>query len=187
MSAATLVVVASGERFPIEASVTIGRSECDIVLDDDLVSRRHATLRATPIGIEIEDLGSRNGTRVNGERIEQRHTLQENDIVEVGNVRLRVEGLAAVAVTRAAAVIQPTAAPPLAPRGDVPPPPPKPTPPPMRKPPPTPADAPPFHARAAGRRSGPSAARRSSATLVAVATIFGTAAALVAYFADRGL
>lgn len=187
MSAATLVVVASGERFPIEAGVTIGRSECDIVLDDEAVSRRHATVRATPAGIEIEDLGSRNGTRVNGERIEQRHILRENDIVEVGNVELRVEGLAPVAVTRAAPVIQPAAAPPVAPRGDVPPPQPEPAPPPMRKAPPTPAQAPQFQAGAGVRRSAPSAARRSSATLVAVAIILGTAAALVAYFADRGL
>ena len=150
MSPATLVVVASGERLPIEGTVTIGRSECDIVLDDDQVSRRHATVWATGAGIEVEDLGSRNGTRVNGAEIQSRHPLQEGDIVEIGNVELRVEGVTAVAVTPA-------------------------------------AHAPQFKAGAVEKRSGPSAARRSSATLLALGTIAGTAVALVVYFADRGL
>ena len=185
MSPARLVAVASGEDFPIEGSVTIGRSECDITLEDDLVSRRHATVRSTPGGLEIEDLGSRNGTLVNGERIEPVRSLREGDIVEIGEVRLRVEGIAAVAVTRAAEVVQPTAAAPVAPRGDVPAPAPAPAPPSAPKEAPTPAAQ--FQAGAAGRRSRRSAARRGSATLIAFGIIGGTAAALVAYFADRGL
>jgi FHA domain len=191
VSPARLVVVASGENLPIEGSVTIGRSECDIVFEDDLVSRRHATVRSTPAGLEIEDLGSRNGTLVNGERIEPVRTLQEGDIVEIGDVRLRVEGIAAVAVTRAAPVMKRTAAAPVASRGDVPPPPVERTPP--REPTPprarevAPAPAAQFQAGAAGRRSRRSAARRGSATLVSFGIIGGTAAALVAYFADRGL
>ena len=50
--------------------VTIGRApECDIVLPDDALSRRHARLRLAPT-ITIEDLGSRNGTRIRGVRLE---------------------------------------------------------------------------------------------------------------------
>jgi predicted component of type VI protein secretion system len=183
VSPARLVAIASGEDFPIEGSVTIGRSECDVTLEDDLVSRRHAIVRSTPGGLEIEDLGSRNGTLVNGERIEPVRSLREGDIVEIGEFRLRVEGIAAVAVTRAAEVVQPTAAAPVAPRGDVPAP--APAQPSAPKEAPTPAA--PFQAGAAGRRSRRSAARSGSATLIAFGIIGGTAAALVAYFADRGL
>jgi pSer/pThr/pTyr-binding forkhead associated (FHA) protein len=156
VSPATLVVVTSGERFPIEGSVTIGRSDCDIVLDNDQVSRRHATVWTTEAGIEVEDLGSRNGTRVNSAEIQSRHPLEEGDIVEIGNVELRVEGAAQA-------------------------------PPPPTTTPPTPAQPPQFKAGTVERRSGPSAARRSGATLIALGTIAGTAVALVAYFVDRGL
>jgi hypothetical protein len=48
----------------------VGRSsQCNLALDDALVSRRHAIFRVKPEGVWVEDLGSRNGVAVNGERI----------------------------------------------------------------------------------------------------------------------
>ena len=47
--------------------ITIGRLHtCDIVIDDESVSRQHAAIVVTPQGLAIEDLGSRNKTRVTG-------------------------------------------------------------------------------------------------------------------------
>jgi pSer/pThr/pTyr-binding forkhead associated (FHA) protein len=65
-----------------------GRDEAaaDVVLGDDLVSRRHAKLRRDWSGVHLEDLQSRNGVKVNRKRI-QRSTLKDRDEVEIGGVR----------------------------------------------------------------------------------------------------
>jgi pSer/pThr/pTyr-binding forkhead associated (FHA) protein len=78
-----------GERIPLAeaAELTFGREEgADIVLKDDLVSRRHAKIRRDWSGTHMEDLGSRNGIKVNKKRV-QRKTLHDKDEVEVGGVR----------------------------------------------------------------------------------------------------
>jgi hypothetical protein len=65
---------------------TIGRSRgCSLTLDDDSVSRWHAELRRTPRGWEVHDLGSLNGTRVNGWRV-QRARLEAGDELRLGAV-----------------------------------------------------------------------------------------------------
>lgn len=71
----------------------IGRApENDIVLDDLLVSRHHAELHRLPAGsYELTDLGSHNGTFVNGRRIEKA-VLQELDVVSVGHCVFRLVG-----------------------------------------------------------------------------------------------
>jgi hypothetical protein len=70
----------------------IGRSEaCDMVLGDQTVSRRHAQLSRTSVGWLLSDLGSTNGTRVNGWRVKQVR-VRPGDRVQVGRVRLRVTG-----------------------------------------------------------------------------------------------
>lgn len=61
--------------------------EADIVLNDDLVSRRHAKVRRDWSGTHVEDLGSRNGIRVNRKRV-KKQTLKDRDEVEIGGVRL---------------------------------------------------------------------------------------------------
>ncbi|MDA0182216.1 trypsin-like peptidase domain-containing protein [Solirubrobacter phytolaccae] len=59
--------------------------------DDPELSRRHARIQATPDGgIEIEDLGSTNGTYVNNERVTTRRRLQAGDVVELGQTKLNV-------------------------------------------------------------------------------------------------
>lgn len=65
-----------------------GRDDsADIVLNDDLVSRRHAKVRRDWSGTHVEDLGSRNGIKVNKKRA-KKQTLKDRDEVEIGGVRL---------------------------------------------------------------------------------------------------
>lgn len=65
-----------------------GRDDsADIVLNDDLVSRRHAKVRRDWSGTHVEDLGSRNGIKVNKKRT-KKQTLKDRDEVEIGGVRL---------------------------------------------------------------------------------------------------
>ncbi|MCA1690638.1 MAG: FHA domain-containing protein, partial [Actinobacteria bacterium] len=52
----------AGQRFEVDGEVVVGRGDVDCVIDDAELSRRHIAVRATPAGIEIEDLGSLNGT-----------------------------------------------------------------------------------------------------------------------------
>ncbi len=82
------------ERFPLDGleEITIGRDPAStIVFDaqrDDAVSRHHAVVRVAKHGDEpsflISDLGSRNGTRVNGERITGDYELAPGDAIELG-------------------------------------------------------------------------------------------------------
>ncbi len=69
----------------------VGRSAtCHLALDDALVSRRHAILRATEETVTVEDLGSRNGVLVNGERITAPRRLEHGDLVTIGDHELRL-------------------------------------------------------------------------------------------------
>jgi hypothetical protein len=68
--------------------VLLGRSgDCQITLEDPLVSRQHARIRIDPEPA-IEDLGSRNGVRVNGRRIEGPTALQDGDRIRLGTQEL---------------------------------------------------------------------------------------------------
>lgn len=73
--------------------VQIGRSaDCQIILDDDYVSTRHAELVADDHGgWYINDKGSTNGTYVNGERISQPTTVTTSDTVRIGRTQLKLE------------------------------------------------------------------------------------------------
>jgi hypothetical protein len=71
---------------------TIGRSrECDVVLDDSGISRRHAQLRPGPRSWTVEDLGSTNGVRVNGEPLLGPRELAPGDRVELGSTEVVFE------------------------------------------------------------------------------------------------
>ena len=80
------------------ASATIGRhASCDLVLDDDTVSRLHARVERTEGGFALMDLGSANGLRVNGEPTTYR-ILEPGDVVQVGDCVLRFHGSTDVSV-----------------------------------------------------------------------------------------
>lgn len=70
----------------------IGRGrDCDIVLDDAGVSRRHAELRPSAEGWTVEDLRSTNGVYVNGRQLRAPQSLQLGDRIEVGSTRIVFE------------------------------------------------------------------------------------------------
>lgn len=80
------------ESITVSGVQTIGRTpENNIVVSDVLASRRHARLTAGPRGLLLEDLGSVNGTFVNGLRIRSQ-LLTENDVVTIGNSDFVVSG-----------------------------------------------------------------------------------------------
>jgi hypothetical protein len=74
------------------AGGTIGRSrDCEIVLEDSGISRRHAEIRPGPGGWTIEDLGSTNGVRVNGRVFSGAQALSAGDRVELGSTEIVFE------------------------------------------------------------------------------------------------
>ncbi len=84
---ARLIVLAgreTGRRYRLSGSLVLGRSdECDVQLDDTRVSRRHASLTRDGDRWILEDLGSRNGTLVNGERLAGPRALAFGDRVQL--------------------------------------------------------------------------------------------------------
>jgi pSer/pThr/pTyr-binding forkhead associated (FHA) protein len=88
----------NGREHPLEGDVTIGREGCDVVLADPEVSRRHAMLRRTANGAVVEDLGSTNGTFVNGERIQGVRDLADGDVIAFGNTEWQVRAAAPAVV-----------------------------------------------------------------------------------------
>jgi pSer/pThr/pTyr-binding forkhead associated (FHA) protein len=72
--------------------IMIGRgADCQLILEDDYVSTRHARVVSTPDGIYIEDLGSTNGSYVNGQRITAPTTITMADTVRIGKTILKLE------------------------------------------------------------------------------------------------
>jgi pSer/pThr/pTyr-binding forkhead associated (FHA) protein len=78
----------------VREEITIGRQEKGntIRLTERNVSRRHARLLRTHGNLFIEDLGSFNGTKVNGEKISGRRPIREGDLIEIGDYDLAVQG-----------------------------------------------------------------------------------------------
>ena len=76
-----------------EGQFAIGRSsDCQLSLDDPLVSRRHAVLVVRGESVEVEDLGSRNGVLVNGVRVAKPTRLVDGDVLTVGQQQLTIAG-----------------------------------------------------------------------------------------------
>jgi hypothetical protein len=86
------LVLPTGERVVLgEQILSIGRMpECNIVLADPNVSRTHAEIRPRGQGFVVVDLGSTNGTRVNGVRVGEQE-LADGDELAFGNTRMRFE------------------------------------------------------------------------------------------------
>lgn len=80
-----------GERIPLLAASTIGRgNENDVVLGDGFLSLDHARLLYNGRGWMIEDLGSTNGTRINGHAITRPAAVKLGDTIEFGRVKVRL-------------------------------------------------------------------------------------------------
>ena len=94
-----------GETVQIDRELIIGR-EGDLAINDPEASRRHAAVRPVPNGVELEDLGSQNGTFVDGRRIAGKVTLTESAALRIGSSQLRIE-IVLPEVTRVRAVQPP--------------------------------------------------------------------------------
>lgn len=78
------------DRLPVE----LGRApEADLVLADDTVSRRHAVLRGDRGAVEVEDLGSSNGTSINGNPMVGALRLLDGDLVSFGSATVLVKSV----------------------------------------------------------------------------------------------
>lgn len=79
---------ADGRSYTLETTTTLGRlPSCDVTLDDPSVSRRHARIAQQDGRWTIEDLGSTNGLRINGQPV-GRAQLRDGDRLELGGVAL---------------------------------------------------------------------------------------------------
>ncbi len=76
-----------------QGETVVGRdASAGLVLDDARISRRHAVLTRTGVGVVVADLGSRNGTFLNGTRIEGgARALAAGDVLKVGDFTLAFE------------------------------------------------------------------------------------------------
>lgn len=100
---------ATGVRLSLEEEMVIGRAEegPGRLNDDPELSRRHAVVKRLPSGLTIEDLGSANGTFVNGARVDEPRRLSPGDEIAIGPVVLEAQSgdernLAAATVVTAA-------------------------------------------------------------------------------------
>ena len=85
--------VEPGTILEVTTSTVLGRApESGLPLDgDDFASAQHARVETRSDGVWVEDLGSTNGTFVNGARISQRRLLQAGDVIRIGQTELRLE------------------------------------------------------------------------------------------------
>ena len=176
----------AGRRIELESELVVGREDAALTIDDPEISRKHAAIRPTGDGFEIEDLGSRNGTHVNGSRIEGATRLGGGDSIKLGQSVIRFESARA-----AATVASPVPSAPTTPSAPVPPSAPAPaaaaSPP---SPPPAPSAAPkePFGTYATpgtGRRKRGVASRQVGPQILTFVAIIATAVAIAIYFAQH--
>lgn len=81
----------TGVSIPLVGPVVIGRSpDADLIIADDFVSSTHARITPTGDGHVLEDLGSTNGTLVNGQPATRALPLAAGDVIELGQNRLEV-------------------------------------------------------------------------------------------------
>jgi DNA-binding winged helix-turn-helix (wHTH) protein len=74
----------NGQRWVIKGDVIVGRDDsCNVVIQDRQVSRYHARFVNLPQGIQLEDLGSKNGTHINGKEVVEPVMLQDGDVIQI--------------------------------------------------------------------------------------------------------
>src|ERR1700738_3056331 len=79
-----------GEVREIDGEIVIGR-QGDLTVEDEEASRRHAVVRPVEQGVEVEDLGSANGTFVDGNRIEGKVTVTQDAALRIGQTEFGLE------------------------------------------------------------------------------------------------
>jgi pSer/pThr/pTyr-binding forkhead associated (FHA) protein len=88
----------AGRRVELVAPLTVGRAaDADLVLADELVSRRHARVSQRGAGAVVEDLGSRNGTFVNGNQIHGPTRLVPGDQLQLGVTLVELRSVTQIA------------------------------------------------------------------------------------------
>src|SRR5215210_6328999 len=91
---ASLVITSGqleGRRIEVTQELVIGRENVDVEIDDAELSHRHFAVRPVAGGLEVEDLGSRNGTRVDGTRIDRPTRVRDGAVLRAGMTTLAVE------------------------------------------------------------------------------------------------
>lgn len=80
-----------GERIPLLSVSSIGRNaENAVVLDDSFISGEHARLLWSGKAWVLEDLGSTNGTHINGHIVKNTASVHPGDVIELGRVKLKL-------------------------------------------------------------------------------------------------
>lgn len=74
----------------VDHALEIGRDQVGVTITDDGISRRHLKLLPSPLGLSVVDLGSRNGTLLNGVPVTNRTNLADGDVIRIGRTDLVV-------------------------------------------------------------------------------------------------
>jgi hypothetical protein len=88
-------ILAAGEEFDLDSTaLTVGRGgQNDVSIEgDEFASARHVRVEPHSDGVWVSDVGSTNGTYVNGARIDRPRKLAQGDVVRIGETELRFEG-----------------------------------------------------------------------------------------------
>jgi pSer/pThr/pTyr-binding forkhead associated (FHA) protein len=81
----------AGQRYPVRGVIELGRESASVPMSfDSNASRRHASVSPGPMGVMVADLGSTNGTFVNGQRV-QSANAGPGDLIKIGGTTFRVE------------------------------------------------------------------------------------------------
>ena len=97
----------TGQTIELTDEVVIGRENADVTIDDAQISRRHAVVRSVVGAVEVEDLGSSNGTFVDEQRIEAPTRVGGGAKIRLGATVLEVTGVLPVQATRVSGVADP--------------------------------------------------------------------------------
>lgn len=87
----TLKVTGSGESIEVRREIVVGRADSDLTISDPELSRHHLAVRPADGGVEVEDLGSMNGTFVDGERLTGARILRKSARLSLGDTELQLE------------------------------------------------------------------------------------------------
>lgn len=83
----------AGTRIRLPAELVIGRDGADVTIEDPELSRRHLVMRVFEKGVEVEDLGSTNGTFVDDVRIERPTRVGGGAMIRLGSTVFELQGV----------------------------------------------------------------------------------------------